>query len=180
MRKISSAKAVVMAVVASIIPVSANASLLGDEITISTALGSQTSVVGAGVEYSVVGGGGGTFNVDFDGSGNVDLFFDLPASTSLGAALAVDAIGLEWVNDPTGFIVDVIELPNGDLPISSLTHGTNSISWVIANFTIPQGVSLSSFEIVTNHGIPEPIGLALVGIGLVGIGYQRRKQSKLT
>ncbi len=156
---------------------SANATLLGDEITITTALGPQVAIVGPGIEYTVIGGGGGSLNVDFDGAGFFDIFFDVPSDIDLGAPLfPIVASGLDWIGYPLGGIASVIDL-GGAIPIANLSWTDNSITLDIVDHLIPQGRSFHHFQIITTHGVPAPATLLLLGFGVTGLVWSRRKRS---
>jgi hypothetical protein len=95
---------------------------------------------------------------------------------------------LDWFNDPTGFITDILVTGNGSIS----TTGSTLNDWFILedghtvsmrSSGISGSASISSglggeitIELVTSHTVPEPTTLTLLSLGLVGLGVARHKK----
>lgn len=89
--------------------------------------------------------------------------------------------------------IDPLELVAGDTYWLSVTNSTNTWAWASATpgadtggnsvfrrvDGAPWGVGITNTELafnLTNHAVPEPSTLALLGIGLAGMGFARKKR----
>ena len=84
---------------------------------------------------------------------------------------------LDFAGSPGG-IIGLIERAGGTIPIVSTSFGPHSILVEQGQvpFTTIGEVFSTTFDIVTDSAIPEPATLALMGLGLVGIGFAGKKK----
>ena len=90
--------------------------------------------------------------------------------------LALD-VGCDlWVSDPSGFITNVLfDTDIFGFDASRITFDGHSVSVNFASLSIETG-QVIFLDLVTSHDVPEPGTLALLGIGLFGMGQARRKK----
>ena len=167
----------------------AQASLIGQTVTCSDngAFANATcqpasAIVGAGPEFEI-------FTAVVDGPlWSIDLGADSITMTFIGLAVGASdparvTLGdLFWSNDPTAKIVGITNFNAVGVTgftESAITVNDNSVA--IAYLPPPntiwnQGNSIS-FDLVTSHGqLPEPASLALLGFGLLGLGFAARRR----
>lgn len=113
---------------------------------------------------------------------NVGSTHDLSGFGSLSLA------DLDWVGMP-GAITDVSLFTSGvststqsstdgtSLDLSDITFGADFVSWNMASTHWDVG-SFATFTLQTTHtGVPEPSTLALISLGLVGLGFSRKRKA---
>ena len=170
----------------------ANATLIGDTVTAQLSnpanndasfnLNLGSAIVGTGVEFS------GT-NTDVFGQ-IWDTLVDVDASsftiswterTRAGSGNIFDGndfirltlSDLDWINGP-GSITGV-SLASAAVTLDRNTAINFTSDSVIVDFSGLYHGDSYTFDITTSHDVPEPTTLALMVLGLVGLGFRRRK-----
>ncbi|MCL6416899.1 PEP-CTERM sorting domain-containing protein [Aestuariirhabdus sp. Z084] len=161
------------------------ASLMGDEITVSMLLVNSGEITFAGPTTVTVGAGtelvdfGNTFSIDFgsdylnmdctgsfcgngnplSGSGTVDWLFEL----------------LDWSG--AGSIIDVVF--NSNIAGATASFNDGSLRLSIPGSADPASDEFMNVSMVTRiASVPEPDGLALLAIGLLGVFMSRRRTKR--
>lgn len=171
-----------------LVPMGASASLIGDTVT-SSFTGGQiisspgSAVVGSGAEFQI--------GFDFNNDNTVDpdeVFIEVDVEDSsitmtsiMSFPFGTDTLtvgDLDWV-DTLGEIVDTSLAVTGvnGLDASDVSFTSNSVSVVFANSNWMPG-DFAAIDLVTTHAVvPEPTTLALLSLGLAGLGFARRRKA---
>ncbi len=166
----------------------AQATLIGDEVDFERVFGTSSfnavsdEIVDSGVEFSVLSG---TVEVDVAAESIVfsldGIIFSFNATQH-----ELRVFDLDWVGVPDGVIEDIsvdidiggaININNGTpgtFDASKISFSDHSVSVEVGGYEFVDVTITVDLE--TSHAIPEPGSLALLGAGLVGLGYLRRRK----
>jgi hypothetical protein len=159
----------------------AHASFIGSTATCSdTQFGAcspaSAVVVDPGIEFTQYAG---LLDIDVLGSA-VELSNSLASTLLLSQAGTLTIGNLHWTGTPQTIVGLVITSMTGvtGLTASDLSFGANSVSVNLQGtaFAGPSGFALLTIQTRNAAVVPEPATLALLGLGLAGLGLARRKQ----
>ena len=191
-----------IAAILAIGPMAANATLIGDTVTVTTSANipvdtwTDNILVGAGIEMAA-GDGSNHANMN-QGQAYAHLFslgdsLDIGATSitsnwaALGASLGISYSyimvfsGFDWQDAPSGATLQNVLLAAGATGLV----GINISNIVADGFELQATVDLvngANFTLDLTHlhpdpqPVPEPGTLALLGIGLLGMGLARRRK----
>ncbi len=165
----------------------AKASLLGDTVGCSIVptpfwiCTTPTAVVGAGVEFELeLPSAPDDFGFFIDiGDASIRIASNEDNAFGLGAGEVVTLSDLDWVGTPgriigiTNFVASLVT----NLTVGDVTFTDNSVTIDIDDSAFWDVGSFVSFDLVVEHRIPEPATLALLGLGLAGLGVGRRRKA---
>jgi PEP-CTERM motif len=161
----------------------ASASLIGDTVTLDWLANGVPCLLCSTVNVVVEAGPGDTaspnptvLDVNVEASSIlIDILttgvgaFDFPTDFN---GLVVSS--LDWVGDPTKTIVDVVLGTDiAGLGSDRISFGDHSVSVNFASLSVATGQFIT-LDLVTTQ-VPEPGLLSLLSIGLLGLGFLRRK-----
>jgi hypothetical protein len=166
-------------------PISANADLIGDTVTMDWLANGDPCPLCSSVDVVVEVGNGDiaspnptVLDVNVESS---SILIDI-LTTGIGSFTYPDNFNglivssLDWVDDPSGFISDVLFSTDIlDFDPNRITFDGHSVSVNFASLSIVTGQFIT-LDLVTSHSVPEPGTLALLGLGLAGMGIARRRR----
>lgn len=175
----------------------AHATLIGDEVfatlttTATGGFANSSATVDGGIEFTrsfTTSVGLPVLDLDI-GDDIITLSYTnpiIPGSCGSNTAClfnagleSLDISGLDWVGNPSGIIVDVVEISSDWTGLSLESFDDHSVSFSFTGALIPgDTIWTAQYSLVTSdvNAVPEPSILALMAIGLIGfIGLARRK-----
>ena len=189
MMKSLQALAFAMAAIA-ILPGTAKATLIGDEVTVTyLGVGSSTVTGIAGVDPLRIVVDSRT-NTRFDpvfGDSFIEIGYStrFPFGISFSGDQSLVFSGLDWGG--SGFVTGATmteTVADASLIASNLTFTANSVTLDLSDIVLINGETVR-IDLVTQHSptgpsaaVPEPGTLALLGLGLAGLGFARRRHKQ--
>ena len=161
----------------------AQAQLTGDTVTCSFTLAfacsSPSAVVTPAPEFTLIGPSNPGFIIDI-GASSIDINV---APASPGAAFIGSGtdfvLTLGSLDDAAGNIVGIANFVTANtfgLTASHVSFTAHSINFTFDNASFNSGASASFDLVIGPSQVMEPTTLALLGIGLAGLGFSRRKR----
>ena len=166
----------------------ANATLIGDTVTIGryingdmigdgSCCGPFDVMVEAGSGDRTAVSTGNNFYVDVE-TDRVRIEFG-PQRGDGGSIIDHEILieGLDWVDDPTGFITGFSLITNfSSITESLFRFDDHLIGLQVGSLRWTGGESYFAEAVIeTNHAVPEPSILTLMGLGLAGLGLARHR-----
>jgi len=157
----------------------AQAAFIGESIECAsdgffTGCNPTNAVVGGGIEFDIETPIAG-YHWSLDIGENSVIFQDLSTGGSFGGHGQIFLTGFDF-NIITGienFFTDVstgIAATDVSFTSDSITIDARSSNW--------QSLQLLSFDVVTStSSVPEPTSMALLGLGVAGLGFSRKKKN---
>jgi hypothetical protein len=151
----------------------ATASLIGDEIKISDASGSNATLCTVGTNCDGLSGWG----FDMLSVSANSIFIDVSQQLD---GFTIKFSDLDWTDMLGGILLDV------DLSFTGIfasigepsVFDINDHGFTVTYFhQVPDQGETITFDLITNHSVPEPSIIALFALGLVGLGFARRRKA---
>lgn len=172
---------IILSVLILLSPISAKAGLIGTQVGCSITptpfwvCDQPSSIVGAGAEFELdIPSASSDFGFSIDISDTSILIsniegnlFSLGAGELLTLAFEGDVLGI------SNFLASNVSI----ISSSSISFANNLLSIDLNNFAIWDVGSFVSFDLDVNETVPEPETLFLLGLGLAGIGFSRKRKS---
>lgn len=163
--------------VLSFYPPASRATLIDDTVTCdfsglsaSFVCSAASASVGAGLEFTL-DSGLPRFEVDI-GAASIQITA-VTGSTGAASERILTLGDLDWVG-MDGRIVSIENFSQSATPLtaSAITFSDHEVQVSIFPGTWSLG-GVARWDLVTEHAVPEPVTLALVGLGLAGFGFNR-------